>query len=870
MHEEMRFHIEMEAERLVREQGLDPREARRRAYVAFGGLEKFKAAGRDTRGVQWIDIVSLDARLGVRMLIKHPGLTVVGGVAMAVAIAIGATFFEVSREVLNPALPIEDGERVVALRYATSIPGSAERRLLRDFTAWREEIRSVEHLAAFRDARHNLVSGKAPHEPIAVAEITASGFTVARTPPLLGRYLVPADERETAPPVVVIGHHVWQSRFFGDPNVVGRTMNIGGTPTAVVGVMPDGFRFPLDHQYWMPLRVDSERHGRLQGLRIHVFGRLAPGLTVEQAQAELMTLMQREAAADTKASAELRPVVLPYTREHFGISDPFRLWAFRLAQLFVGALTLVVAVNLAILLYARTVTRAGEIAMRTALGASRRRILAQLFVEALVLSLLGGAAGLLLARVALGRLRSVMLSNGGGAFWVSFELSVATVAYAIALAVLAALIIGVLPGLKATSGRVSTNLRELNGGSGARLGPVWTTLVVAQVAVAVAVLPLAVFMSWQVVKMGLAGPGLAAHEFLVGFVEIGDEGSGIDPGRRRTRQLDLIATLQAEPGVSAVTFSSDVPGFAPGRMLQFHEGPGVKYPGASLGADSLDVAPELFSVYEAEVLAGRSFTAADLDAAHAVVVNRAFVQAFIEAADSPGTALGVRFRYVATSERPGTRADTSYQIVGVVSDFPAFPPEPGSDGQPTIYHPAAPGAVHPVALSVRFDGAVPAGFGDRFRAVGAAVDPALLVRRVQPLMDFYDQQRSFWRSLTWGVGLLTVSVLLLSAAGVYALMAFTVAQRAREIAIRAALGASPRRLIVTIFGRAARQLSMGLLVGALVSAGIFQNTDVTHAEAAALTLIVAGTLAIIGMVAAAGPARRGLRIQASEALRADG
>ena len=180
----MRFHVEMEAERLVREQVLDPQEARRQAHVRFGGLEKYKEQGRDTRGLQWVDAVSLDARLGVRMLVKHRWLTLVGGFAMAVAIAIGATFFEVMTEVLNPALPLEDGERVVALQYATPIPGSPERRVLHDFVAWREELKSIEQLAAFRTAQHNLVSGNAPPEPITVAEITASGFAVARTPPL--------------------------------------------------------------------------------------------------------------------------------------------------------------------------------------------------------------------------------------------------------------------------------------------------------------------------------------------------------------------------------------------------------------------------------------------------------------------------------------------------------------------------------------------------------------------------------------------------------------------------------------------------------------------------------------------------------------
>lgn len=242
MQDEMRFHVEMEAERLVREQRLDAQEARRRAHIRFGGLEKYKEQARDTRGLRWVDAVSLDARLGVRMLVKHRWLTLVGGFAMAVAIAIGAMFFEVMTEFLKPALPLEDGERVVALHYATPMIGSPERRVLHDFVALRDELVSVEQLGAFRTAEHNIVAGNAPPEPIKVAEITASGFAVARTPPLVGRYLLPDDERDGASPVVVIGHQAWQSRFSGDPHIVGGTINLGGIHRTVVGVMPDGFR----------------------------------------------------------------------------------------------------------------------------------------------------------------------------------------------------------------------------------------------------------------------------------------------------------------------------------------------------------------------------------------------------------------------------------------------------------------------------------------------------------------------------------------------------------------------------------------------------------------------------------------------------
>ena len=162
MQEEMRFHVEMEAERLVREHGVDPQDAYRQAHIRFGGLEKYKEEGRDARGRQWLDAMALDARLGVRMLIKHRGLTLAGGFAMAVAIAVGATSFEVITEMLDPALPLEDGARVVSIQQATDVPGRPERRVLPDLVAWREQLATVQQLGAFRTVQQNLVSGTRP------------------------------------------------------------------------------------------------------------------------------------------------------------------------------------------------------------------------------------------------------------------------------------------------------------------------------------------------------------------------------------------------------------------------------------------------------------------------------------------------------------------------------------------------------------------------------------------------------------------------------------------------------------------------------------------------------------------------------------
>ena len=869
MHDEMRFHVELETERLMREQRLPPEEARRRALVSFGGVEKYKEAGRDVRGLRWLDALLLDSRFGIRMLLKHRGLTMVGVFAMAVAIAVGATVFESVSALLDPALPFPGGGRVVSLKFVGSDAGTPVRQVIHEFAALRGQLSTVEHFGAFRDAAHNLVAADTAPEPVLVAEITASAFAIGGTPASLGRYLLPADEQASAAPVLVIGHDAWQIRFGGDRNVVGRAVNLGGVPRTIVGVMPKGFKFPTEHEFWAPLREDPLKYARWEGPRIYMFGRLVPGVTIDQAQAEFAAVAQRTADVRPESGRPLLPVVVPYTRE---MIEPAMLWALRAGQLLVGVLTIVVAINLAILVYARTVTRLGEIAVRSALGASRNRILAQLFIEAFALALVGAGAGVGLASYALDVIQTLNDTGGGMPFWVRYELSPGTVLYALALAALAAIIMGVLPGLKATGASVSANLHELHGRAGTRLGATWTTLIVAQVAVAVAVLPVAAFIASRVMRMEMAGPGFDAASIVVANAGLSPDAPHVDPDRITAHQAELVSRLKGEPGVIGVGFSSAIPGFGYTDPIRFEEGvrlrqfadhvPDAGITGALLPS-VIRVSVDLFDAYGVPILAGRNFRAGDVGPANAVIVNRSFAEMYLQDANP----LGLRFRYAAEEANPGP--DQWFQIVGVVRDFPAFPPNLTREREPTIYHPAAVGNIHPVTLSVRFAGAVPAGFIHRFRQIGAEVDPALQLRRAELLVDRYDAGRSAWRSLAWAAALITASVLLLSAAGIYALLSFTVAQRTREIGIRTALGAQPRRVMLDVFGRAGWQVAAGVLIGSILSGAAFVAIGLGFARAAPLLLAVAAIMGLVGLLAALGPARRAVRIQAIEALRAD-
>jgi hypothetical protein len=454
-----------------------------------------------------------------------------------------------------------------------------------------------------------------------------------------------------------------------------------------------------------------------------------------------------------------------------------------------------------------------------------------------------------LADTALAWIRATVRTGEVVPFWISFELSAPAVLYAFALAALAAVIVGVVPGLKTTGGRLDIHLRALAGGAGLRVGGMWTTLIVAQVAVAVAILPMALYVVSEVVRMELSETGFGAESFVIAKVE-------------GARHAAITRRVEAEPGVAAVTFTSFVPGFESDRRLEFDDA-AVR---ERLGTEETSVTSvtlNTFDVYDARILAGRAFTTVDLGAPVAIV-NRSFADQFFD----QGNVLGQRFFFLkgGTAERSGP----ALEIVGVIDDFPKFPSSPGARGVPIIYQPSLVEAMPLAVMSIRFKDAVPADFVGRLRAIAADVDASVPLRDVETLTAFYHRNRALWRFVSWALALITLSVLLLSAAGIYALMSFTVAQRTREIGIRTALGGDPRRILAGIFGRVMKQLMIGLAIGGMLAVPIFASFDLSAAGSLRLVAIVGSIIILVGVIAAIGPARRSLRIHAVEALRTDG
>jgi putative ABC transport system permease protein len=895
MDEEIRFHIEMDTERLVREDGLPRHEARRQALIAFGGVERHKEELREGRGLAWLGGLSLDLKLGFRMLTKYPGLTIVGGLAMAFGIWAGAVTFPFVTLIVHPTLPLPGGDRIVQIRNWDVVESEPDPRALHDFLVWREALRSVTDLGAYRDVTRNLIADDGGARPVQAAEITASAFRIAPTPPLLGRVLLASDERAGAPPVVVIGYDVWRTRFAGDPDVVGRTVQLGDVYATVVGVMPDGFAFPVAHELWTPLRAEVLDRATREGPAITVFGRLAPGVTLERAQAELTTL-GRQVAADLPGTHEhLQPRVAPYAKMDAEPSGD--MLGFVLIELFVVMLLVLVCSNVALLLFARAATRESELVVRSALGASRGRIIAQLFAEAAVLGGVAAAVGLAGAHLALEQwgLKYLEVNMGRLPFWYDLSLSPTTVLYAALLTLLGAAIAGVMPALKVTRGLGARLKQGTAGGGGLRFGGVWTAVIVAQVAITVAFPVVPYVLLQQLVRIRSHDVGFPAEEYLGVTLEMDAADLGTTaaaaPAAQRARFESALETLrrrlETEPAVSGVTFVDRLPGaYHRERRIELDEsspasgeGDGEGSPGLSRATNEVSIAsidPSFFDVLGAPILAGRGFSAADLAPnARAVIVDRDFVDLVLLGRN----AVGRRVRFT-REQRGGTLSDDAppwYEIVGVVNELRMDTPQRGRTAG--LYLPQASGSAGRLNFIVHVRGD-PMSFAPRLRAIATAVDPALRLSEMQRL----DQVTS---GALWFLGLwlritlvLTAIALLLSLAGIYAVLSFTVARRTREIGVRVALGANPRRIVAAIFRRPLTQVGLGVVAGtALVAAavvtgplagsdGVLSRGGLSPSQIALLTTHSAVMMGVC-LLACIVPTRRALRVEPTEALRAE-
>ncbi|MGH9220795.1 MAG: ABC transporter permease, partial [Vicinamibacterales bacterium] len=752
-----------------------------------------------------------DYKLGVRMLLKYPGLTIAGGLALAIAIGIGAGSYDLVGKLLRPTIPLPDGDHIVIIETHNALTNKPEPRVTRDFLEWRRHVRSIDGLGAYSAERRNLFVGNTPPVLIRTAALTATAFHTARVSPLIGRGLLDADEKPGAPGVVVLGYDVWLRSFEGRADVLGSTVKLGNTPVTVVGVMPDGFGYPLSYHAWIPLQLRTS-YGALEGDPITVIGRLKPGITLEQANAELRVLGERAAAALPATHAHLRPIVARLGQGS-EIPDIAGLALMYLPSLLV---LLLACTTVGTLFYARTAIREGEMAMRSALGASRARIISQLFVEALVLASIAAGVGLIAAdRTLRWGIEAVADGRGGVPFWMTPGLDIMTMFYAGGLAIAGAAMVSLLPALRVTRPRLQAHLMNLgSGGSTLRFGRLWTTAMIAQVALTAIAIPSGIEGASQTIRLVRIHAQFPSHEYFSARLEFdGPAGSEeMRPAfeeRRAQTYARLEQKIAEEPDVVAVTFADRVPGasFQIGRTAAV-EIPSGATPALQIRIATSSIGPDFFEAFGRPIVAGRGFHGGDFSpAARAVIVNEAFVRAVV----SRGIAspLGAHLRY--SSESGVSAAEPPFEIVGVVRDLGLDPGEQGDEGA-FVFHAASAATVSPLVVSVRVRGN-PATLAARLPAMAADVDAGLSVPEARSLGEWIRQRDSGRVREIAALAGVSVLVLFLSAMGLFSLMSISVSRRTREIGVRVALGANPRAVLAKIMAHAMVLMGSGVAAG---------------------------------------------------------
>jgi putative ABC transport system permease protein len=826
----------------------------------------------------------LDFKLAYRMLTKYPGLTFTSGLAIAFAVALTTSSFEFFTDVFYPTLPVDQSHELVEIRSRDVRTMRFETRILDDFEVWRRQLRSVVEVGAFQEFRRTLRTQGGAARTLLGASMTGAAFQTAGVPPLLGRGLTASDEAPGAPRVLVIGYDVWQTVFAGDVDVVGRTVRLESEPATVVGVMPEGHRFPRHHDAWEPLRYTSRDFEPGEGPGIRVIARLAPGSSLREAQAELTVVGLRMAADNPETHGTVKPEVVRYGRLPLPVPDAVTAGIYWACVLFFVMLLMLVYGNVALLLFARTVSRESEMMVRTALGASRGRIVAQLAAEALVLAGVASAVGLAASQAGLGLLVEVVRKlemPGMMAYWVGDRLSPSTIAGTLVLTLSGAIACGVVPALKVTARerRLSGQTQSV-AGSGPEAGRLWGGIIVTQIAATAAFVPLLIVMGIEMRAFRDAEFGFPAAEYL--SVRLRTDQSpipGLSLAESRAEHTaryvasvrELEQRLEADPGVMDVTAASQIPG-------EYHDwgrivvdgaiSPAVSSSGERVQTVAVDT--DFFDALRIPIVSGRGFERSDAASDRdVVVVNEDFVRVVL-GGRSP---VGRQLQYM--DPRSPDVEGPAYEIVGVAKQI-TMTLDPDRPLAPGVYHVLRREAGWPLHLILR-TGRPAAAFAPRLHTLATEVAPTLQLLDVRRL-DEAGWHRVLARTAMFWVMLVAGGLaVLLSTSSIYAIVSSRVSRRVREIGIRVALGARRHQVVSTVLSRTTRQIAIGVVLGGVISLVLLYSMLVGSVLRPALTGTYAGifsgyliAMACVCLLATLVPTMRALRIEPTEALKAEG
>ena len=848
MDDEFRHHLELRTEHLVRS-GLSPAEAARQARIEFGTVERLKEEGRASRGLRLFDELLGDLRYGIRSLRKNPGFATVAILTLALGVGASTAMFTLVDSVLLRPLPVHEPERLVVPLEVVPDRSLQVWTSPLNFFAWRDGVESFEGLGGGHVQRRNL-TGQGRPEELPVLATTANFFTVLGIEPRLGRLYA---ESEVDDPVGVVSHRLWQRRFGGDPDVVGRTITLDGESRTVIGVLPPDFLSLGDRvDVWLPSRFNPESPGRFMS----AVARLRPGATLERAQAEMEAVLRHQQEEYPQWTAGWGVHLAPLHEQVTSEARPSLLVLFGAVTL----LLLIACANVASLLLARSAVRQKEMALRVTLGATRPRLVRQTLVESLVLAGLAGLLGLALA--AWGTRVLVRLLPADLALPRVAEIGVdgSVLAFALGVSVLTGVLFGVAPALSGSAVRLAETLRETARGTTSGRHSFRKVLVVAEVALAVVLLVAAGLIGRSLQRMLEVDPGVRIEQVLTMQLTLtGPRYEGPEPKRRFLEAL--LPRLDALPGTRSVGAEIFLPltGDKMGHVF-FREDRPRPAPGEDLPADVRVVAGDYFRTLDIPLLRGRTFeTGDDETAAPVFVVNQELADRFYPGEDPLGKPIAIPWG-----------DDIVGRIVGIVGSVR----ENGLTEQPSpaIYRAYAQMPFPQVAVVMRAEGE-PLTLADAAASVVRELDPDQPIAQVRTMEQVVAETVARPRFNLYLLAGFAGTALLLAAIGLYGIISFSVAQRRQEIALRVALGARRGTVLRQVVGEGMGLMLLGLLLGlgaALLATQVMESLlfGVAATDPATLAATAAFLLAV-ALLACWLPARRALRVSPMAALRVE-
>ena len=811
-----------------------------------------------------MDSLIADLRYGLRMLLKTPGLSLVAVLTIALGVGLTTHTFSVVYGTLLRELPFDEGTTLVSL--SEDVPSEGRRGgsiPYLDILDWRAEQTAFDGLAAYASGGTvNLADEGSPPERYQGAYVSRSLFDQVGEVPVLGRVFTPEEETGAGGRVVLISWDVWQNRYAGARDVVGRGIRVNSEAATIIGVMPEGFHFPFMEDIWQPLGIDAIDARRGEN-RYGVVGRLLPGVSMERAEAQMNAIAARIAAEHPETNEGVGVWVQSYRDYDMPDEITAVLWMMLLA---VFGVLLIASFNVANLLLARSTVRAREVAVRSALGADRGRIIRQLLLEAGVLALVGGALGVVLAWLGVEAFNASIVDIEKP-YWIDIRLDAPALLFTLALVAFTSLAAGAVPAVRASGAKIHEILQdESRGSSGQRLGRFSNALVVGEIALSCALLVAAGLMVKSVINVNRLDVGFEEEGIFTARLGLFDADYPDDEARLRFFDR-LVEELSADPEAAAVGLTTTLPALGSGFTRIAIEGRTYPEERDQPLASVVSVTPGYLDVLGLEVLDGRDFGLQDRDGSVlTAIVNQTFATTHF------GTESPLERRFRTGTDGPWLT------IVGVMPDIYVGTGGPGGigSGDPFAEQFFVPIAQSPgtrfVSLAVRTRGE-PGAFASRAREAVGRIDPSLPLYWLRTMEESI--ATSTWVFLLFG-SLFTIfgaAALFLAGVGLYGVMSFSVSRRVQEMGIRMAMGAGTRSVFGLVLGKGMKQLGIGAAVGlglgALMARPLaFVFYDVRPTDPFVYAAIVL-TMGLAGFAACVVPARRATRVALVDALRPD-